>query len=143
MVFKSLLEKYLLELEADGQEEPKDASVPDENAPVQPDNVGKQETAQVPPYGYVDLIKLLAKALVINIPSGSIDSLFTVPVTQENALDVREGLEDAIKQNENYGDNPERLESPAVKKFINSINEGNFYNKYKQLLSIINNPGNR
>ena len=91
----------------------------------------------MPPEGYVDMVRMLAKALVMNVPAGSIDALFTTPVTQENATQVREGLQDAINTNENYADNPQKIENPHVQRFVNSINENNFMVKYKQLLSIM------
>jgi hypothetical protein len=97
----------------------------------------KSETVSLPPEGYVDMVRMLAKALVMNVPAGSIDALFTTPVTQENATQVREGLQDAINTNENYADNPQKIENPHVQHFINSINENNFMAKYKQLLSIM------
>lgn len=98
---------------------------------------GTPQTATVPPEGYVDIVRLLAKALVMNIPSGSIDDLWTMQVKKENAESIREAISNAIKENENYEDNPERLENPNFKKFYDSINENNFTQKYKQILSIM------
>jgi len=96
----------------------------------------EQQTA-IPPEGYVDMVRMLAKALVMNIPAGSIDALFTTPITQENATQVREGLQDAINTNENYEDNPQKIENPHYRAFVKSINENNFMAKYKQLLSVM------
>jgi hypothetical protein len=73
----------------------------------------------------------------MNIPSGSIDTLFTTPITRENVENIREGLQEAINQNLNYEDNPERLDNPHFKNFVNSINESNFMAKYKQILSVM------
>lgn len=101
-------------------------------------SAGNQEqTATVPPEGYVDLVRLLAKALVMNIPAGSIDDLWTMKVNKESAESVREAISNTIKENENYEDNPERLQNPHFKKFYDSINENNFTQKYKQILSIM------
>lgn len=95
------------------------------------------QPAAIPPEGYVDMVRMLAKALVMNVPAGSIDALFTTPITKENATQVREGLQDAISTNENYADNPQKLENPNLKRFTNSINENNFMQKYKSLLSVM------
>lgn len=105
-------------------------------AAEQPQPTEGQPTA-IPPEGYVDMVRMLAKALVMNVPAGSIDALFTTPITKENATQVREGLQDAISTNENYADNPQKLENPNLKRFINSINENNFMQKYKSLLSVM------
>jgi hypothetical protein len=51
---------------------------------------------------------------------------------------MQTALEAAIKQNEMYADNPERLDNTNVKQFIASINTGNFINKYKQILAAMN-----
>ena len=97
----------------------------------------KQQPVNVPPEGYVDIVRLLSKALVMTIPTEAVDSMWTTPITKENAETMREGIQNAIKENENYEDNPERLENPHFKQFYNSINEKNFTQKYKQILSIM------
>lgn len=97
----------------------------------------KGQTTTVPPEGYVDIVRLLAKALVMNIPAGSIDDLWTMKVNKESAESIREAISNTIKENENYEDNPERLQNPHFKKFYDSINENNFTQKYKQLLSVM------
>lgn len=97
----------------------------------------KDQPVTILPEGYVDMVRMLAKALVMNIPAGSIDALFTTPISRENATQVREGLQDAINTNENFEDNPQKLDNPHLKTFINSINENNFMSKYKQLLSVM------
>lgn len=135
MAFKDLLKKYspvILEQEPAPQDAA--APAPQEQQPA-PQPAAKEQQVTVPPEGYVDMVRMLAKALVMNIPAGSIDALFTVPVNKENATQVREGLQDAIVSNENYADNPQKLENPHFKSFVNSINENNFMAKYKQLLS--------
>lgn len=106
--------------------------------PVPNAGQGEQEqTATVPPEGYVDIVRLLAKALVMNIPAGSIDDLWTMKVNKESAESIREAISNTIKENENYEDNPERLQNPHFKKFYDSINENNFTQKYKQLLGVM------
>lgn len=134
MAFNDLLKKYSPILEQ--QPAPQDAAAP---APASeqpaPAPAVDEQPVSVPPEGYVDMVRMLAKALIMNIPSGSIDALFTTPITQENATQVREGLQDAIKSNENFEDNPQRIDNPHFKSFLNSINENNFMAKYKELLS--------
>jgi hypothetical protein len=79
---------------------------------------------------------LLAKALVMNIPATEIDTLLTgQEITKENAIEMQTALNKVLNDNEVKEDNPERLENPNFKKFINSINENNFMQKYNQLLS--------
>jgi hypothetical protein len=80
---------------------------------------------------------LLAKALVINVPPDAIDNLFSTKITGENVEAIREGLEDLINTSGNYSDNPERVENPRVKEFINSINENNFMSKYKRVIDMM------
>jgi len=139
MGFIDSFNKYMsLVTEADMQ--PQDAAAPAPAAEAPQPNVAPQEAPKansVPPEGYVDIVRLLAKALVMNIPAGSIDDLFTTPITKENATEVREGLQAAIAANENYQDNPQKIENPHFKKFVNSINENNFMAKYKEILNIM------
>lgn len=134
MAFNDLIKHYKSILTEQDQV-PQDAAVPapqaEQPSTQQPDS---QPTA-IPPEGYVDMVRMLAKALVMNIPSGSIDALFSSPITKENANNVREGLQDAIKSNENFEDNPQKLDNPNFKTFVSSINENNFMAKYKQLLT--------
>lgn len=134
MTFTEKVEKLLSTIK-EADEQPQDATTPapQAQAPV----VQDQAPAALPPEGYVDMVRLLAKALVMNVPAGSIDALFSVPIAQENAIAVREGLQDAINTNSNYEDNPERLSNPNLKKFEDSINENNFMQKYKQLLDMM------
>jgi len=135
MSFNEKLNKLLSTLTEAPQQDmnTQDAAAPAPNA-EKPQPAEGQPTA-VPPEGYVDMVRMLAKALVMNVPAGSIDALFTTPITRENATQVREGLQDAINTNENFEDNPQKLENPHFRKFLDSINENNFMSKYKQLLS--------
>jgi len=134
MTFTEKVEKLLSTIK-EADEQPQDATTPapQAQAPV----AQAQAPAALPPEGYVDMVRLLAKALVMNIPAGSIDALFSEPIAQENAIAVREGLQDAINTNANYEDNPERLSNPNLQKFEDSINENNFMQKYKQLLDMM------
>lgn len=111
-----------------------DAAAPAPTA-EQPAPAPQPEQAAIPPEGYVDMVRMLAKALVMNVPTGSIDSLFTTPITKENATTVREGLQNAMRSSETSEDNAIRLGNPTFKKFEQSINENNFMAKYKEILN--------
>jgi hypothetical protein len=143
MAFNDLISKYVSLLVEQEPAATQDATAPAPQA-AQPEAIpkSKEQTVTVPPEGYVDMVRLLAKALVMNVPAGSIDALFTTPITRENATAVREGLQDAINTSENYADNPQKIEDPHVQHFINSINENNFMAKYKQILAIMKNYSN-
>jgi len=116
-----------------------DATTPDPNASNQ---LGAKrpevQQATIPPEGYVSLVRLLAKALVMNIPATEIDTLLTgQEITKENAIEMQTALNKVLNDNEVKEDNPERLENLNFKKFENSINENNFMQKYNQLLSVM------
>ena len=134
MSFLKKYQQYLsLVTEQDGQDvQPQDATAPDAAAAVPTAN----EPATVAPEGYVNLVKILSKALAMNIPVGNIDALFaTNEVTPENAFTTQDEIEKFLKENEVQADNPERLDNPNYKKFVNSINGTNFEQKLKQLVS--------
>jgi hypothetical protein len=78
----------------------------------------------------------------MNVPAGSVDTLFTTPITKENAYEMREQIENAISTNESAGDNDARVSNPNVLKFVDSINENNFMTKYKQILAMMQNYSN-
>lgn len=135
MAFNDLITKYnSLLLEQDPASQDAADPAPQQAAPAEQP---KTEPTTVPPEGYVDMVRLLAKALVMTIPAGSIDTILTTPVTKENATTVREALQDAISINDNYADNPQRIENPHAKEFIESINERNFMAKYKEILNVM------
>ena len=136
MNFNDRLTKYKSLLN-EQEPAPQDAAAPAPQA-EQPSAIPtKAAPMAVPPEGYVDMVRLLAKALVMNIPAGTIDDLFTIPVTKENAIEVREGLQAAIAANLNYQDNPQKIENPHFQDFVKSINENNFMAKYKEILNIM------
>jgi len=135
MSFSKKIEAYMSVFEAVGEPNPQDATTPAPNEDPAVNPQIKTPPQALPPEGYVDLVRLLAKALIMNIPSGSIDTLFTTTITRENVENIREGLQEAISQNLNYEDNPERLDNPHFKQFVDTINEDNFMAKYKQILS--------
>ena len=93
----------------------------------------------VAPEGYVDLVRLLVKATAMNFPVGALDELYRMDVTQENAFTVQKAIVATLKQYEATGDNQERLENPNYKRFIDSVNPGNFIERLKTVKSIIDN----
>ncbi|NBP00748.1 MAG: hypothetical protein EBU90_11575 [Proteobacteria bacterium] len=133
MSFLKKLNEYVLSVEQDVKvEEEPVADVQNE-----PDIKPASEPAKVTPEGYTEMVRLLAKALVINVPPDAIDGLFTGQITPENTEAVREGLEELINTSGNYEDNPERAENPNFLKYYNSINENNFYQKFKEIVNIM------
>jgi hypothetical protein len=79
---------------------------------------------------------MLAKALVMDIPAGEIDAIFTGDnITKENAFDIQNKLKFVMNENEVKSDNIERLNNPNFKKFVNSVNENNFMQKYNVIVN--------
>lgn len=140
MKFLDLIEKHRpLILEQDpGADavQPEDATTPDPNATPEPE-AGAGQPAQVAPEGYVDMVRMLIKATAMNFPTGALDELYRTEVTKENAFIIQKAVEVAIKQNELYADNPERLEDPNFKRFADSVNPNNFIEKLKQIEAVI------
>lgn len=132
MRFLEKLNEYVVSLEQNEQ-----AVVTEPEAAQAPEAPAKPERVEIAPEGYTEMVRLLAKALVINVPPDAIDNLFSTKITGENVEAIREGLEDLINTSGNYSDNPERVENPRVKEFINSINENNFMSKYKQVINMM------
>lgn len=132
MRFLEKLNEYVVSLEQNEQ-----AAVAASEAEPTPEAPAKPEAVEVAPEGYTEMVRLLAKALVINVPPDAIDNLFSTKITGENVQDIREGLEDLINTSGNFSDNPERMENPRVKEFINSVNENNFMSKYKQVIDMM------
>lgn len=141
MSFYDTLRKYGLKLEADQL----DAAAPPPNAQPAPaaqpaptnQPVGEPNVKQVSPEGYVNMVRLLAQALVMSVPDDAIDDLFNEEITPENAETIREGLEDLINTNKSYGENEQRLENPYLKKFISNTNENNFYAKLDKIKTVM------
>jgi hypothetical protein len=132
MRFLEKLNEYVVSLEQNEQ-----AAVTEPETAQAPETPAKPERVEVAPEGYTEMVRLLAKALVINVPPDAIDNLFSTKITGENVEAIREGLEDLINTSGNYSDNPERVENPRVKEFIDSINENNFMSKYKQVIDMM------
>lgn len=120
--------------EQDQPQAPVDAAAPDPNAqPQQNNDTGPQAVA---PEGYVSMVKMLAKALAMDIPAGEIDSIFTgTNVTEENAFEIQNELKKVMNENEVQSNNIERLNNPNLKKFIESVDEKNFMQKYNVIVN--------
>jgi hypothetical protein len=139
MAFTDSYAKFMSLYKEQGEAQPMDATqpAPQQVAPPTQPQSQQEEPDALPPEGYVDMVRMLAKALVMNVPAGTIDTLFTKPINQESAIQIREVLQQAIASNENFEDNPQRITNPHVKQFVGSINENNFMAKYKEILNIM------
>jgi hypothetical protein len=135
--FEEIINRQLSLLnEADDAEaqQPADAAAPDPNtaAPTAP------EVAQVAPAGYVDIVRLLAKAMSMNFPPGALDELFQTPIVAENAFSVREAIKSAISSFETYNGNDLRQDDdPHYKKFVGSINPSTYQNVLKKIEAVV------
>ena len=138
MSFLGKYNNYLAVLsEQDEPAAPQDATTPDPAA--QPAPSGQDDVQQsVAPEGYVSMVKMLAKALVMDIPAGEIDAIFTgSSISRESAFDVQNKLKMVMNENEVKSDNIERLNNVNYKKFVEGVNENNFMQKYDTLLGVM------
>jgi hypothetical protein len=137
MRFLSKLDEYYKLL----KEEPvtQDAAAPDPNAAPGPETQPEaSKQVAIAPEGYVNIVRMLAKALVMNIPTSEIDTIFTTQeINKENALEMQKGIEAVMRDNEVKEDNFERIRNPNYNKFVDAINEKNFMQKYEYLLGIM------
>lgn len=139
MSFYDTLRKYGLKLEADQLDAtmPQPAAQQPEQQVQAPQPDATPEQKSVAPEGYVNLVRLLAQALVMNVPDDAIDDLFFEKITGENVDTILNGLEDLMNTSKNYENNSSRIENPHYKKFVSSINENNFYSKLEQIKKIM------
>lgn len=114
-----------------------DAAAPAPAAVPEPAVTNNTPATQVAPEGYVDMVRLLAKATAMNFPAGALDELYRTDITKENAFVVQKAIEVAMKQYANDGDNQERLENPHFRQFVDSVNPKNFIEKLKKIESIV------
>lgn len=112
------------------QNNPADATAP---APEGEAGSAEGEVKDVPPEGYVNLVRLLVKALSINVPEDQLDDIFSTEVVAENAVEVVDKIENIINLNKNTGENNSRLDNPKLKKFADTINEVNMMPRLKQI----------
>lgn len=137
MGFIDAYKNYINLVTEQGEEPQQDATTPDPNVePTQVETSGGETQVNVPPEGYVNIVRLLAKAMSMNIPAGELDSIYSGnPITKENAFEMQNALRAVMKDNEVTGDNVERLNNPNYKKFVESINARTFQQKLKQITS--------
>lgn len=140
MGFLSKLDEYYTLLKE--QPENQDAAMPQPESnvvspvPEAPADKPEENQVNVPPEGYVNILRLLTKALVMDIPASELDTLLTgQEITKENAYEMQKALDAVMKDNEIKSDNIQRLNNPNYKKFTDSINERNFMEKYKYILN--------
>lgn len=125
---------YYFNLLSEQDENQQDAAEPatPETQPTTPADA----TTPVAPEGYVNLVKILAKSLAMNIPIGEIDALFsTTTITPENAFQLQDQFEQFLKENEVKSDNIERLNNINYKKFVETTTANNFALRLKHLVS--------
>ena len=94
--------------------------------------------AALSPAAEVTLVRLLLKALVINIEDTDMSTLSKLDqpeITRENAEQVKQDVISVINNQQTRGDNEDRIDS--VSDTINSVNENNsksMLNKFLQLM---------
>lgn len=142
MSFLSKLNEYYSVLNE--QPENQDAAVPQPESnvvspvPEAPADKTQDKQVNIPPEGYVNILRMLTKALVMDIPASELDTILTgQEITKENAFEMQKALDAVMKDNEVKSDNIQRLDNPNYKKFVDSINERNFMEKYKYILNVM------
>lgn len=126
------------------------APAPDPNAaapvpapePAVAPGAGEQPDASaqdsLSPAAEVTLIRLLLKALVINLEDSDLSTLNKLDqpeVTRENAEQVKQDIVSVINAQQTRGDNEDRIES--IQDVMNHVNENNsksMLNKFIQLM---------
>lgn len=125
------------------------APAPDPNAMAPPaaepavaPGAGEQPDASaqdnLSPAAEVTLIRLLLKALVINLEDSDLSTLNKLDqpeVTRENAEQVKQDIVSVINAQQTRGDNEDRIET--VQDVMNHVNENNsksMLNKFVQLM---------
>lgn len=118
------------------------APAPGAPPPSPAPGAGEQPDASPPanlsPAAEVTLVRLLLKALVINIEDSDLSTLSKIDqpeINQENAEQVKQDILSIINNQQTRGDNEDRIES--VHDTMNSINENNrkgMLNKFVQLM---------
>jgi hypothetical protein len=124
---------------------PPAAPPPDPNAGAAPSpapGAGEQADASpqanLSPAAEVTLVRLLLKALVINIEDSDLSTLTKIDqpeINQENAEQVKQDILSIINSQQTRGENEDRIET--VHDTMNSINENNrkgMLNKFVQLM---------
>lgn len=120
---------------------PPEATPPAPEAASPAPGAGEQPDAAatpISPAAEVTLVRLLLKALVINIEDTDLNTLTKIDqpeVTQENADQVKQDIISIINNQQTRGENESRIE--AIRDTMNSINENNsksMLNSFLQLM---------
>jgi len=105
------------------EQEPIPGGMPPEVAPIPAatmvaDPAGEapvpEQPAPLAPAAEVTLVRLLLKALVINLEDDDLDTMQTIDgpeITQENSEEIKENLIRVINKHETRGDNEDRREA--------------------------------
>lgn len=130
--FNDLLTELSVQLEQPEMAPPPGAPMPPEAQPVAP---GAGETADAAPQGAatgmnpaaeVTMVRLLLKALVINIEDSDLSTLSKIDqpeISEVNAEQVKQDIISIVNSQQTRGDNEDRIDS--VQDTLHSINENN------------------
>ena len=116
---------------------PMDAQPPAPAAGETPDASPEQPDA-LSPAAEVTLVRLLLKALVINIEDSDLTTIQKIDqpeINQENAEQVKQDIISIINSQQTRGENEDRIE--AVSDVIHSINENNRKGMLNQFLKLM------
>jgi len=143
--FNQLVEDLIYEQPDPAMDPAMDPAVPPVDpaaAPVAP-GAGEQpdaspEQAALSPAAEVTLVRLLLKALVINIEDSDMSTLTKLDqpeINAENAEQVKQDVVSIINAQQTRGDNEERVE--AVHDLMGSINENNSKSMLNKFVSLM------
>ena len=117
---------------------PDPAVAPPSPAPGAGEQPDASPPANLSPAAEVTLVRLLLKALVINIEDSDLSTLSKIDqpeINQENADQVKQDILSIINSQQTRGENEDRIDS--VRDTMNTINEKNrkgMLNKFVQLM---------
>lgn len=103
-----------------------------------PDASPVPEPGQMSPAAEVTLVRLLVKALVINIEDSDLSTITKIDqpeINQENADQVKQDIISIINSQQTRGDNEDRIES--VQDVVRSINENNRKGMLNNILKLM------
>lgn len=103
-----------------------------------PDASPQPEMGAMSPAAEVTLVRLLVKALVINIEDSDLSTITKIDqpeINQENADQVKQDIISIINSQQTRGDNEDRIES--VTEVVHSINENNRKSMLNNILKVM------
>jgi hypothetical protein len=103
-----------------------------------PDASPQPEIGAMSPAAEVTLVRLLVKALVINIEDSDLSTITKIDqpeINQENADRVKQDIISIINSQQTRGDNEDRIE--AVTEVVHSINENNRKSMLNNILKVM------